>query len=391
MNTKKKIIFFLVLGGVLFLMTLALDRVLGLAIRNRSASPGLIFPPNSRYVYQTPEFTCEAINNSLGFRDREFTVNKQAKTRVLAIGDSFTFGWGVNSEQSWPKVLEGDLRALGVDVEIADLGQPGAAPDRYAEIAEKAVPLLKPDLIIVAITQGDDLAQLGQPAAKPEEARKPARPGVIARVLWRLYPHSLSIIEGRQQLKPLREAWQDDAQRLIDGLTPDEKGRLAKLDPQIQALLRDGQLNPSLMQTALKQPDYLMKTITLDRPETAGLIAQMAGALGRIKNVAEANGSRMIVISIPYGAYVSRKDFESRRRIGFELAPEVLNSTAPDDAIKSAADAAGVRFESVFAGMRSAGGNRNLYYELDGHFNPDGNKVFADLLAPVLAGLNKTP
>jgi hypothetical protein len=206
-----------------------------------------------------------------------------------------------------------------------------------------------------------------------------------------LYPHSLSIIEGRQQLKPLREAWQDDAQRLIDGLTPDEKGRLAKLDPQIQALLRDGQLNPSLMQTALKQPDYLMKTITLDRPETAGLIAQMAGALRRIKNVAEANGSRMIVISIPYGAYVSRKDFESRRRIGFELAPEVLNSTAPDDAIKSAADAAGVRFESVFAGMRSAGGNRNLYYELDGHFNPDGNKVFADLLAPVLAGLNKTP
>lgn len=49
--------------------------------------------------------------NSLGFRDLEFSVTKQPdEWRVLTLGDSFTMGWGVQLEGSWPQQLEQLLR-----------------------------------------------------------------------------------------------------------------------------------------------------------------------------------------------------------------------------------------------------------------------------------------
>ncbi|HEY4003486.1 MAG TPA: hypothetical protein VGO93_31755, partial [Candidatus Xenobia bacterium] len=102
---------------------------------------GLIFPPHSDAHYDTLEFSFDARVNSLGFRDREFDVARGKSLRILAVGDSTTYGWGVNIEQAWPKILEQRLRGAGLDVEVLDLGQPGTGPPQYADLIEKAVPL----------------------------------------------------------------------------------------------------------------------------------------------------------------------------------------------------------------------------------------------------------
>ena len=48
--------------------------------------------------------------NSVGFRDREFSLQKPPGTyRVVALGDSTTFGWGVPYDDTYPKVLEKSL------------------------------------------------------------------------------------------------------------------------------------------------------------------------------------------------------------------------------------------------------------------------------------------
>jgi hypothetical protein len=45
--------------------------------------------------------------NSQGFRDKEFSLSKPTNTiRILAMGDSWTYGWYVNLNDTWPKKLE---------------------------------------------------------------------------------------------------------------------------------------------------------------------------------------------------------------------------------------------------------------------------------------------
>src|ERR1035441_4431593 len=67
---------------------------------------GLIWGPYSVVDPATEEFSYQARINNLGFRGRDFPVRRSSAKRVLAIGDSFTYGWGVDAENSWPKVME---------------------------------------------------------------------------------------------------------------------------------------------------------------------------------------------------------------------------------------------------------------------------------------------
>ena len=48
--------------------------------------------------------------NSMGQRDRDFDVAKPENTvRILMLGDSLTFGWGVKIEDTPSKMLEARL------------------------------------------------------------------------------------------------------------------------------------------------------------------------------------------------------------------------------------------------------------------------------------------
>ncbi len=65
--------------------------------------------------------------NADGFRDREFSAARRPGTRrILAVGDSFTFGDGIEQvEQTWPRVLERELAARAGPHEVYNLGVPG--------------------------------------------------------------------------------------------------------------------------------------------------------------------------------------------------------------------------------------------------------------------------
>src|ERR1039458_9260372 len=93
--------------------------------------------------------------------------------------------WRVDAENSWPKVMERELRQGGLEIEIANLGAPGAGPREYAALAERAIPLLKPDLIVVAVLQADDLFQA---ADSPAEQQAPAGERVL-RAFRAFYPN----------------------------------------------------------------------------------------------------------------------------------------------------------------------------------------------------------
>jgi lysophospholipase L1-like esterase len=94
-----------------------------------------------------------ASTNGRGMRGtREFAVPKPSSVvRIVALGDSFTFGVGVPDDATWPAQLEAGLPG----VEVANLGQPAFAHDQmYFALADDGVPL-EPDAVILGFYEHD--------------------------------------------------------------------------------------------------------------------------------------------------------------------------------------------------------------------------------------------
>jgi hypothetical protein len=103
--------------------------------------------------------------NRDGFRSPEFyPLPNSTSTSVVLLGDSFA--WGANAiplSQSFADLL----RAEGYVVH--NLGIPGTGPRQYRMLAEKYIPLLKPDVVIVALYLGNDVLAMEPtpPLGKP--------------------------------------------------------------------------------------------------------------------------------------------------------------------------------------------------------------------------------
>ena len=67
--------------------------------------------------------------------------------RVIAIGESFVYGLGLEKEQSWPAQMQA---FLGADVEILNLARCGTYASRLIPIVEAAIEL-KPDAIVLSV------------------------------------------------------------------------------------------------------------------------------------------------------------------------------------------------------------------------------------------------
>ncbi len=97
--------------------------------------------------------------NSLGLRDQEIRLPKPAGVfRIIAVGDSVTFGYGVRLEQTYVKVLETKLNQHAPDgtrYEVIDAGVPGTDLNDYLHLLRDFSPRLEPDLILIGIYMDD--------------------------------------------------------------------------------------------------------------------------------------------------------------------------------------------------------------------------------------------
>jgi hypothetical protein len=161
-------------------------------------------------------------------------------------------------------------------VEGANLGAPGASPTQYAETAERAIPLLRPDLVIVCVLQGNDFGQMwwetqtiSDRAAMLGGARDFLRLAraklqrTLGAVLGRLYPNAMRLVYDRAARSmaspasaaaaaPTRrdtisvgEAQSAEAQTVEASFNAEQRARFERLDPEVKALFRSGKLNPA--------------------------------------------------------------------------------------------------------------------------------------------------
>lgn len=369
---------------------LVVDRLLFSHFVNNSSSQGFLFPPDTEFHCNTPEFSYTTRINSLGFRDHEWNEYKrEGIIRILAIGDSFTFGWGVENNQAWPKILEQKLKEYGYNVEIANLGRPGADPAAYAQVAKRSIPILKPDLIILATLQGDDLAQTMRQINMTFVAKtKRTVFRLVKSIVRRLFQNSYTVVwkylNEEAKSTTLRDTWKEQAENLLASYGKAEKVRFEALDHSVKDLFLSGGLNPALVNLAICDTTYFIYTLDIDNPIVQIALKQITEYYTEIAEEAKNVGSNVLVLSVPYGIYVSNRDLESRKKIGFSVMPEMLTSSLPDDAIRKVSDSSGLPFLNVTNQFRVKGKTDTLFFEYDGHFNAKGHMVFADSMIPLL-------
>jgi hypothetical protein len=104
------------------------------------------------------EFDVAVEINSHGYRQSEIGPKAADEIRFVAIGDSFTFGEGVESEEAWPSRVEAALAPrVGRPVRVINAGVPGRWVDEYyLEVKERALGL-DPDVVLLGFFVGNDV------------------------------------------------------------------------------------------------------------------------------------------------------------------------------------------------------------------------------------------
>jgi len=104
--------------------------------------------------------------NSMRIRDYEYTLEKPAGTyRIIILGGSFTFGWGVELDETFSKVLETRLnekygtKKHGTmqrqDYQVINFGIPGYTAVQEAGLFSGKAAQMSPDLVIIAFHPSD--------------------------------------------------------------------------------------------------------------------------------------------------------------------------------------------------------------------------------------------
>lgn len=95
--------------------------------------------------------------NSAGLRGEEHSREKKPGVyRVAVLGDSFTFGMGVNLEDTYPKRIEKLLQQVNPDLEVINFGVIGHNMWQHYEMLRHKVLGYQPDLVVLGLFAGDD-------------------------------------------------------------------------------------------------------------------------------------------------------------------------------------------------------------------------------------------
>lgn len=70
-------------------------------------------------TFDNLEFSTSYAVNSMGLRDQEEDLTRP---EIIFLGDSFTMGWGVEQDESYPELLENKLQRKGLNASISSYG-----------------------------------------------------------------------------------------------------------------------------------------------------------------------------------------------------------------------------------------------------------------------------
>lgn len=354
---------------------------------------GLIFEPNSTANYQSTEFNYTAQINSLGLREREIDPDKKGAFRIACFGDSWTFGWGVALEDSWPHRLELLLKESGYsNVEVINCGQAGQYSRTYLKNMRSVLPVLKPDLVLVGLLQGDDLAQLyethgtfrNQPKAQKQEEEE--NPGISAKVkyiftvfLQSSFRNTLEKVkESKRKPIEIKDDWISQAEAIRGAFNPLQQLRFSCLEDTVQQLFITGNLNPGLLHYYINFPDRNFIFNNPSHPATVFAINELKQDVADMKTLCDSTGAALSIISMPANQYTGHQVIRTPMD---HLDTWVIENNKIDSIYRSVAETNGLPYIEMTAHFKNLENKSGYFFLFDGHPNEKGYKEIAAQIA----------
>lgn len=164
MKTNRKALFCTVLLCISLVTGVALSEIAirlimpGMHIPQREYDPYLGWRgrPNLHCILKERHFTIAISQNSRGFRDRERNVaRKTGEFRILCLGDSYTWGWGVQQDQIFTHQMEHLLASQGILCDVINAGVGGYSTDQELLYLEKEGQAYAPDIVVLQVCKND--------------------------------------------------------------------------------------------------------------------------------------------------------------------------------------------------------------------------------------------
>lgn len=117
--------------------------------------------PNNEHWDLSECFQTQVVTNSLGLRDREYSMKKPARTfRIVVVGDSFVKGVGVPFKKVFHKILETrmskNFRGMNYDnFELINFGASGFGTGQELILFNKLVLQFEPDIVLLSFFRND--------------------------------------------------------------------------------------------------------------------------------------------------------------------------------------------------------------------------------------------
>lgn len=374
------------------------------------------------------EFRTHVVTNALGFRERRMPGPAAPGTlRVVALGDSFTQGYGVADGERFTDLLERALaRRDARPVEVINLGVPGATVPDYLYHLRDVGLRYAPDVVLIGFMANDvnDVRGLLEQHARgilgtlrrirtdATDTRPPWKrwaqqlwPVVydVAGTRWNALgaasgPHVAEAVTGppgaRASHVPASEAqWRrillDLAERY--GRRAQVAAAVDAMDAQRRARLRDvvtgrWHFEEEIDQTplwelyALVEPEVFVDSVLLP-PSYDDAWRETAARLVETVDVARRAGARPVVVFMPGAQQVMPEERAFLAAHGFAWDERLLTDTTFADRVRALGERNGFPVIDLLPALRQAAATAPLYFVEDGHWTPAGHAVAAAEIA----------
>jgi hypothetical protein len=336
-----------------------LFRRVGLPIYARESHAGFGNRPGLSFDHRTNEFHAHYYINLAGFRvprpDVEYTLAKPSNTyRVMLLGPSFAFGWGVDYELSFAGVLQQLLQERGFArekrIEIINAGIPAMPVRPQLAWFERVGKGYMPDLVIQFIYGSMAIPNISQPQAAVDENGYLVSLNADVRQHWR---------ETFKNLATVFYGWVLWTKLTRSRTQLGERGGPVLGAGREVAALTD--FDPT--QTEVREAMHVYN---------------------KIASITRAAGVRLLVVYVPLSYAIHREDETRWRLLGIGDIRRQMDFNAAFVRHLNNCQIPSIDITQQL--QRSAEINTRLYFWLDIHWTPAGNDTAARAVADYLTG-----